>query len=168
MRDLATCRAPRKSGTMITPTRNAALAVSMIPLALLVGCGSPEVESGDQKSATTVDGSSASSSPSPSPDVAPVCETASLSDPCIFGQTAIYSDTVGGEEMRLEITVLDPVAFTPTTAAVYFDNLATEQPALPVNVYFPVTIKNVSPALDRDSSFVFSQATNEAEGEYDT
>lgn len=39
---------------------------------------------------------------------------------------------------------------------------------MPVNVYFPITITNASPMLTRESSFVFSQATNVSEGEYDT
>lgn len=70
--------------------------------------------------------------------------------------------------MRLEITVLEPVEFAPSAEALFFDNLATKQPALPVNVYFPITITNASPKLTRESSFVFSQATNVSEGEYDT
>jgi len=107
-------------------------------------------------------------SQSPSPEISQLCEASSYSEPCTFGQTAIYSDTVDGQEMRLEITVLEPVEFVPSANAYFSDNLAVQQPGLAVNVYFPITITNASPELTRESSFVFSQATNVSEGESDT
>ncbi|SDT39872.1 hypothetical protein SAMN04489721_3463 [Agromyces flavus] len=69
--------------------------------------------------------------------------------------------------MRLEITVLHPVEFTLSGDAMVFDNFANQQEAKMMNVYFPVTIKNVSPELTRDDNFVFTRATNVDEGEYD-
>ncbi|GAA1967025.1 hypothetical protein [Microbacterium deminutum] len=104
---------------------------------------------------------------SPTPTVDDTCDTAPASSSCKFGQTAIYSDSTRDGEMLLEITVLPPVEFTPSGSAVFFDNFADQQAPKPVNVYFPVTIKNVSPALARDNDFVFAHATNAEEGESD-
>lgn len=142
-------------------SRRAAAASAAVLLSLtLAGCGTSDDEAGTSGDVEAIE--------TASPETSQICEASSYSEPCTFGQTAIYSDTIDGEEMRLEITVLEPVEFTPSAEASFFDNLATEQPALPVNVYFPITITNASPMLTRESSFVFSQATNVSEGEYDT
>lgn len=101
--------------------------------------------------------------PRPDPTVDAVCDPTSGSGECDFGQTAAYSDG----DVQLEITVQEPVEFSPSGDAIFFDNFANEWPAQPVNVYFPVTIKNISPATARESDFVFTQATNSEQGESD-
>lgn len=101
--------------------------------------------------------------PVPTPDDN-VCDV-EFSSTCTFGQTAIYSDSTSDGELVLEITVLPPVEFAPSDGATFFDSFANQQAAKPVNIYFPVTIKNISPSLVRDASFVFTNATNVDEGE---
>ena len=91
----------------------------------------------------------------------------SFSSTCTFGQTAIYSDSTRDGEMVLEITVLPPVEFTPSGNAVFFDSFANQQTAEPVNIYFPITIKNISPTLARDDDFIFTHATNADEGDHE-
>ncbi|GAA1054048.1 hypothetical protein [Dietzia natronolimnaea] len=99
--------------------------------------------------------------PSPSADPM-ICETSPGGEPCRFGQTAIYSDEVRAGEVRLEISVGEPVKFTPSDEAwVLYD-----RPLQPVSVYLPVTVKNTSPALALQS-WIHSQATNAQQGEYD-
>lgn len=90
-----------------------------------------------------------------------ICDTTGLfRDPCKFGQTAIYSDTLPRQrgERKLEITVGAPVEFQPSENA----QLRYDHPPQPVNVYFPVTIKNTSPELAVD--WIFGQATNAEQG----
>lgn len=98
---------------------------------------------------------------------APATCDAFYSADCLFGQTAIYSDTGREGEMRLEITVREPIEFQPTADARFTNNMATAVDAQGINVYFPVTIKNVSPELAREAGFVFGDATNSNQGEYD-
>lgn len=92
--------------------------------------------------------------PTSVPDLT-VCETGPLTRSCKFGQTAVYSDTVRGGEVKLEITVGEPVEFTPSEAA----SVALDRPIQPVNVYFPITIRNLSPALPESTLFL-TQASN--------
>lgn len=87
--------------------------------------------------------------PTSVPDLT-VCETGPLTRSCKFGQTAVYSDTVRGGEVKLEITVGEPVEFTPSEAA----SVALDRPIQPVNVYFPITIRNLSPALPESTLFL--------------
>lgn len=107
-----------------------------------------------------------SASPSHAPTPGQECDTSDTSD-CVFGQTAIYSDTVDEGELRLEITVLAPVKFCPSKDATFFDDFANEKEPQAVNVYFPVTIKNVSAAATLDSSYLFTHATNRDQDESD-
>ena len=128
----------------------------------------------DDSDASTTDAVAASSAEQPSPQPAPeqeaepsssadpmICETTSWEDTCKFGQTAIYSDKVRSGEVKLEITVGAPVEFTPSEDAI----ILYDRPLEPVNVYFPITVKNISP----DSTMptvVHTQATNAEQGEY--
>ncbi|GGF16947.1 hypothetical protein [Williamsia phyllosphaerae] len=83
-------------------------------------------------------------------------------DPCKFGQTAIYSDTVRAGEVRLEITVGAPVKFVPSkNASTLYDS-----PLQPVTVYFPVTVKNKSSEVQ--DFYFHSQATNAEQGDSST
>ena len=115
------------------------------------------------------DASSADSDQSaPEPEAEPsasgdpmICETRSGGDPCKFGQTAIYSDSVRSGDVKLEITVGAPVEFTLSEDASTMYDL----PPQPVNVYFPVTVKNTSPELA--VSMIHGQATNAEQGETD-
>ncbi|QQE47795.1 hypothetical protein I6H91_06220 [Micrococcus luteus] len=110
---------------------------------------------------TSEDGSP---SPTPSATVPTDCSMVGASADCTFGQTVIYTDTTRAGDVALEITVLDPVEFTPSDSATFWNSRAHEMPRLPVNIYFPVTIKNVADGA-RDGSFISTQATNDAEGE---
>lgn len=111
---------------------------------------------------------SEASSARPSPDAAAnaECSMSGASTECKFGQTVIYTDTTRKGDVALEITVQEPVSFTPSSSATFWNSRAAQVPALPVSIYFPVTIKNVA-TQDRDSSFIFTQATNTNEGETD-
>ena len=91
-----------------------------------------------------------------------ICETKSGGDPCKFGQTAIYTDTVRAGEMKVEITVGAPIEFTPSESATTLN----DWPLQPVNVYFPVTVRNISPALAVD--MISGRATNAEQGESST
>lgn len=91
-----------------------------------------------------------------------LCETKPGGDPCKFGQTAIYTDTVRAGEVKLEITVGAPIDFTPSESA----TTLYDRPLQPVNVYFPVTVRNISPALAVD--MISGRATNAEQGESDT
>jgi hypothetical protein len=84
----------------------------------------------DDTDASTTDAAAASSAEQPSPQPAPepeaeaslstdpmICDTRPGGDPCKFGQTAIYSDTVQSGDVRLEITVAPPVEFIPSRDA---------------------------------------------------
>lgn len=106
-------------------------------------------------------------SPSQAPTLDQTCDTSASTSDCAYGQKAIFSDTVDEGELRLEITVLAPVRFTPSKDATFFDDFANEQKAQAVNVYFPVTIKNVSAVATLDSSWVFTHATNRDQDESD-
>ena len=90
-----------------------------------------------------------------------ICETRPLGDPCKFGQTAIYVDEVRAGTVSLEITVEEPVEFDPSPDASILHDL----PPGPVNVYFPVTVKNTSAETSTDMAF--GQATNAEQGKYD-
>ncbi|MEV8358927.1 hypothetical protein [Microbacterium sp. NPDC076895] len=92
------------------------------------------------------------------------CSMSGASANCTFGQTVLYTDETREGEVALEITVHEPVSFTPSNDATFWNSRATQVPALPVNVYFPVTITNVADE-DRGSDFIFTQATNAIEGE---
>lgn len=132
----------------------------------------------DDNDASTTDAAAASSAEQPSPEPAPeqeaepspsadpmICDTTdpwSRGGPCTFGQTAIYSDTRRDlSEVRLEITVGAPVEFALSEDAIIDSN----QPPYPVSVYFPVTVKNISPDSAMPSS-VSTQATNAEQGKY--
>ena len=135
----------------------------------LAGCGATDapVSSNDDASAGSTSAApepSAVSVPSasPSPSANGTCDT-----DCTFGQTAIYEDSVDAGDMQLEITVLAPIEFTPSAGAQFLTSFANATGAKPMNVYFPVTIKNVSPSLPRTDDFVFMHATNAKEGETD-
>lgn len=109
---------------------------------------------------------SKASSPRPTPSATAEanCATLGASADCTFGQTVVYADTTREGDVALEITVLDPVEFTPSSSAIFWSSRATQMPGLPISVYFPVRIKNVA-GHDREGSFIFTQATNVDEGE---
>lgn len=128
--------------------------------------------------ASTTDAAATSGAEQPSPLPAPeqeaepspaadpmICDTTdpwSRGGPCTFGQTAIYSDTRRDlSEVRLEITVGAPVEFTLSEDAI----MDSDQPPYPVSVYFPVTVKNISPDSAMPSS-VSTQATNAEQSKY--
>ena len=142
---------------------------------LLVGMFTVGVLLEDDSDASTADAAVASSAEQPAPDQE--AEPSSAADPmicvaeqelfgasCKFGQTAIYSDTLPRQrgERKLEITVGAPVEFTPSEDARTLYDL----PLQPVNVYFPVTIKNTSQELE--VGWIFGQATNAEQGDTDT
>lgn len=102
----------------------------------------------------------AAASPSADPLV---CETTASSEPCTFGQTAIYTDSNRSGDIKLEITVDAPVEFELSEEAWVPYDLEPN----PVNVYFPVTIKNSSPELDLTDVMIHTQATNAEQGAYD-
>lgn len=96
-----------------------------------------------------------------------ICDTTGpelFPEPCKFGQTAIYSDTLPRQrgERKLEITVGAPVEFTPSEDAVTL----YDRPLQPVNVYFPITIKNTSPELAVE--WIHGQAANATQGDIST
>lgn len=134
--------------------RSTLVGAILLSALLLAGC-SKSASLGDTEDA-----------PATSPAVSTACDS-SYSTDCTFGQTALYSDTSRDGEVRLEITVGEPIEFRPTADARFTNNMATAVDAQPVNVYFPVTIKNVSPELTRESGFVFGDASNSEQGEYD-
>ncbi len=85
----------------------------------------------------------------------------------MFGQTAIYL-TLSTKEPRLQITVpLAPAKAQSEQGRYLFDDFANEKEPQAVNVYFPVTIKNVSTAATLDSSYLFTHATNRDQDESD-
>ncbi|UTM40102.1 hypothetical protein MX572_25995 (plasmid) [Rhodococcus pyridinivorans] len=133
----------------------------------------------DDSDASTTAAAAASNAEQPSPQPAPEqdAEPSSSADPmicvakpelfgasCKFGQTAIYRDTLPRQrgERKLEITVGAPVEFTPSEDAWTLYDL----PLQPVNVYFPVTVKNTSP--ESAVGWIFGQATNAEQGDTDT
>lgn len=91
-----------------------------------------------------------------------VCETEPGSDPCTFGQTAIYKDSVRSGEVVLEITVEAPIEFEPSDGAI----VAYDLPLHPVNIYFPITVVNKSDSNVEDT-MLLTQATNAEQGAYD-
>ncbi|MCX5044822.1 hypothetical protein OG921_24355 [Aldersonia sp. NBC_00410] len=129
----------------------------------------------DDSDASTTDAVAASNAEQSSPQPAPereadpsssadpmICDTKQIfGDPCKFGQTAIYSDTVRSGEVKLEITVGAPVEFTPSEDAI----ILYDRPLQPVSVYFPITIKNISPDSTNPTT-VHTQAINAEQGEY--
>lgn len=133
----------------------------------------------DDNDAPTSDAAAASSSaeqrspiPAPEQEAEPsssadpmICDTTRLElfpEPCKFGQTAIYSRKVRSGQVQLEITVGAPVEFTPSQDA----RIPYGRPQQPVSIYFPVTVKNVSPDSTMPSS-VSTQAINAEQGAYD-
>ena len=97
--------------------------------------------------------------PSSSAD-AMICDTTGLfSDPCKFGQTAIYSRRARSGELQLEITVGAPVELELSEFAI----IPFDLPRNPVSVYFPVTVKNTSPE-SATPSMILTQATNAEQG----
>lgn len=149
----------------------AALGGAGVILAGILTAGALLEDDSDASTNDTVAASSAEqSSPQPAPDreAEPsssadplICDASPGGDPCKFGQTAIYSDTVRSGEVKLEITVGAPVEFTPSEDA----STLYDRPLEPVSVYFPVTVKNTSPELV--VSMIHGQATNAEQGETD-
>lgn len=129
--------------------------------------GDSDASTTDAVAASNVEQSTPQPAPEPEADpsssVDPmICDTTGLfSDPCKFGQTAIYSKKVRSGEVKLEITVGAPVEFTLSENAI----IAYDLPPQPVSVYFPITVKNTSP--DLAVSMIHTQATNAEQGEYD-
>lgn len=123
------------------------LSFLLLILLVLMGCGS--------KPAPGEGGAE----PTPTADPM-ICETSPLGQACKFGQTAIYTDTVRGGEVKLEITVEAPVEFKPSKDVWVNHDL----PLNPVNVYFPVTVKKITAPA---SSSILTQATNAQQGRYD-
>lgn len=140
------------------PSRSMRIGAFLLTALLLTGC-SRLATSAESEQTLAV-------SPDPTETASATCD-ASYSTDCVFGQTALYSDTSREGEMRLEITVGEPVEFQPSSEARFTNNMATAVDPQTVNVYFPVTIKNVSSELTRESGFVFGHATNEEQSEYD-
>lgn len=85
--------------------------------------------------------SAAASNDTPAEADPMICETTPMQSTCNFGQTAIYDDPGRFGDTKLEITVAAPVEFRVSDDAVSRYGLELQ----PVNVYFPVTIKNLSP-----------------------
>jgi hypothetical protein len=76
-----------------------------------------------------------------------------------FGETARFRSTAGDNDIPLEITVESPVPFTPSEAATVFDARAyavREGQLYETNVYFTVTIRNLSTSQAFSPDFVFS------------
>lgn len=113
--------------------------------------------SAEQSSPASTSGEGAEPSSSADPMI---CDTSPSGEPCKFGQTAIYSDKVRSGEVKLEITVGEPVEFTLSNDAIIPHGL----PPQPVSVYFPITVKNSSSVRP---SMINTQATNAQQGEYD-
>lgn len=127
------------------------VAASLAASLILAGCGFSEDMLDEGADETT-------------PTDPMICETKAdfMPEPCAFGQTAIYVDTVRSGEVRLEITVGEPVEFDPSPEA----HIVYDLPPGPVNVYFPVTIKNKSDD-SVESVLILTQATNAQQGQYD-
>lgn len=141
------------------PSRSMRIGAFLLTALVLAGCS---------KLATNAESEEAlAMSPDPTETAAAATCDASYSTDCVFGQTAVYSDTSREGEMRLEITVGEPVEFQPSSEARFTNNRATVVDPQTVNVYFPVTIRNVSSELARESGFVFGHATNEEQSKYD-
>ncbi len=77
-----------------------------------------------------------------------------------FSETARFRSTAGNDDIPLEITVESPVSFTPSEAAIVFDARAVvggQQASLhEANIYFTVTIRNLSTSEAFSPDFVFS------------
>jgi hypothetical protein len=77
-----------------------------------------------------------------------------------FGETARFRSTAGNNNIPLEITVESPVSFTPSEAATVFDERAAvggqEGSLYETNVYFTVTIRNLSTSEAFSTDAVFS------------
>ncbi|WP_137872725.1 hypothetical protein [Rhodococcus sp. Q] len=127
----------------------------------------------DDSDASTTDAAAVASAEQPAPEQD--AEPSSATDPmicvaeqdlfgasCKFGQTAIYSDTLPRQrgERKLEITVGAPIEFTPSEDAQTLYDLSLH----PVNVYFPITVKNTSPELALEHGSIFTEAKNAEQG----
>jgi hypothetical protein len=145
----------------------AALGGVGVALVGIITVGTLTEDDNDASATDAVATSSAEQSTSqPTPSADPmICDTTdpwSRGGPCKFGQTAIYSDTRRDlSEVRLEITVGAPVEFTLSEAAI----MDSGQPPYPVSVYFPVTVKNISPDSTMPAT-VSTQATNAEQSKY--
>ncbi|MFQ1003921.1 hypothetical protein [Modestobacter sp. SSW1-42] len=99
------------------------------------------------------------SAPTPSESTWEETEDADLN----FEETARFRSTAGNSDIPLEITVGSPVSFTPSKAATVFDARAAvggEAGELhEANVYFTVTIRNLSTSQAFEPDFVFSDVT---------
>lgn len=89
-----------------------------------------------------------------------ICETTPGGDPCKFGQTAIYRDSVRTGEVELEITVGAPVEFEPSEDAF----IMYDRPPQQVSVYFPVTIKTIKNTSPESAADIIPGVTNAEQG----
>ncbi|WP_130866548.1 hypothetical protein [Acidipropionibacterium timonense] len=92
-----------------------------------------------------------------------ICDISMTDYTCKFGQTARYERGTRFGDVKYEITVGLPVTFKPSKNATTPDN----RPLGPVNVYFPVRVKNVADSFV-DGNVALSHASNSKQGtEYD-
>lgn len=173
LRTEITLRRPKAKSRRLLRTVGAVVFATVLTVIITIGVVSersatPDVVESPASTATGPARTSEEGSPTPTPSVNATtdCSMLGASADCTFGQTVTYTDTTREGAVALEITVLDPVEFTPSVSATFWNSRAQEMPRLPVNIYFPVTIKNVS-GQARDNSFIFTHATNATEGESD-
>ncbi|MCF3140952.1 hypothetical protein LRQ04_16995 [Paenarthrobacter sp. AR 02] len=105
--------------------------------------------------------------PTPAPVV--TCNIDENFGKCLYGQTAIYEDSRrNGEKVLLEITVQEPQEFEPGKDADFaIKTLGGTQEKGADNLYFDVTIKNLSEEAILGRSDVQLVANSALDGDYD-
>jgi hypothetical protein len=124
--------------------------------------------SGDDETVTAPPTATASSPPAdvatPPQPSAPAASTTTWGETQVadlgFGETARFRSTAGDNDIPLEISVGSPVSFTPSEDATVFDARTAvggqEGELHETNVYFTVSIKNLSTSQAFSPDFVFS------------
>lgn len=129
------------------------------------------VETQAQTAPTEATGPAEATTPSAEPPT-PAPATCNIDEnfgECLYGQTAIYEDSRrGGDEVLLEITVQEPQEFEPGKDADFAINtLGGTQEKGADNLYFDVTIKNLSEEVILGRSDVQLVANSAMDGDFD-
>lgn len=97
------------------------------------------------------------------------CEASWGTIDCQFGQTALYEDSRrNGDIVKLELTVQEPQTFTPDKDADYaIATLGGDTEPGPDNLFFDITIKNVSEEVVLDDKDIQIVANSTADSDFD-
>lgn len=165
LRSTLTFQRPRKkpSGKMIAGVSTLAVAaVTLITVGAILEDRDQDAATNQQTASEGRSETSAGSNAEPSQEDSQICDPRPGFATCKFGQTAIYSDKTRSGEVQLEITVGEPVQFTPSPNA---RSVPSDRPLGPVNVYFPTTIRNAA-AIPIHSNFL-TKSGNATQSPYD-